>query len=287
MRHYPSEIRATLLSAFDHGVNFFDTADIYGQGDSERLLGRLFRRQRQEVILCTKAGLTAGISEKLIRWSKPLIGHILRRWKRGRQQMLVARRQVERQSFDPIYLRRRMESSLQRLQTDYIDIFLLHGPPASVIKSGGVAGVLAKAKQAGIIRYGGISCQTADEAILAIDQKEVDCIQVPVNLFEKKVIARVLPMAKEMGVAVISREPLGGGSIFNHPALKSVTAKHADRTAAQIALQYVLQKEDKGVVLTGMTCRHHLKENLAVFSKPPLTNEDIQYLENDSYLTDD
>ena len=138
-------MRATLLAAFDHGVNFFDTADVYGQGDSERLQGQVFRGKRQEVILCTKAGLTVDISETLIRWAKPVVGHILRRWKRGQQQIAIARRQVEKHSFQPNYLRRRIESSLRRFQTDYIDIFLLHGPPVSVIKSGTATDVLAKA----------------------------------------------------------------------------------------------------------------------------------------------
>ena len=79
-RYSPSEVEASLREAREAGITFFDTADVYGQGDSERLLGKLFRSGGEGMILCTKAGLTVGSMEPVVRVVKPVMNSILRRW---------------------------------------------------------------------------------------------------------------------------------------------------------------------------------------------------------------
>ena len=85
-RHSAAEVRATLLAAVDAGVNFFDTADVYGQGDSERLLGSLFAGRRERVVIATKAGMLLAHSQQAIRFAKPLLQPLLRRWSAGRER---------------------------------------------------------------------------------------------------------------------------------------------------------------------------------------------------------
>lgn len=83
-RYSRTEVEASLREAREAGITFFDTADVYGQGDSERLLGKLFRSGGEGMILCTKAGLTVGSMEPVVRLAKPVVNSILRRWRTAR-----------------------------------------------------------------------------------------------------------------------------------------------------------------------------------------------------------
>ena len=269
----------TLVDAFEQGINFFDTADIYGQGDSERLLGRLFRNKRDKVIFCTKAGLTLPLSQAFIRWAKPFVHPVIRRWKAARLQANVVRQQSERKCFDPTYLRNQIESSLRRLHTDYLDLFLLHSPPKSIRSDESVFAMLINLKKQGKIRHYGVSCDSAEDAMAYLSRNDLACLQVPANLMQPDVLNRVLPAAKEKGIAIISREPLGGGAIFSFSALKEFCDMHTNLTQAQVAVQYVLQRDDTGVILIGMTCRENLYANLNIMKKSPLMSEEIQMLE--------
>ena len=131
-RNSRTEVESTLSEAREAGITFFDTADVYGQGDSERLLGKLLRRQGEGMIVCTKAGLTVGPLEGIVRIAKPILNPLMRRWSSARTATMQARRHQERQCFDPNYLRRQIEGSLRRLNVDRIDLFLLHNPPVDV-----------------------------------------------------------------------------------------------------------------------------------------------------------
>ncbi len=272
--HSPSEVRSTLLKAFNQGVNFFDTANVYGQGDSERMLGKLIRGKRDQVILCSKAGMTISMSQTFIRSIKPLANIILRNWKRGRTNTIAARKQKERQCFEPDYLKNQIEGSLRRLGTDYLDIFLLHIPPMEIIKDETVFEMLEKLKQKGLIRFIGVSCETPETAIASMSRVGIECVQVPVNLMETGIIKRVLPFAHEKGIGVISREPFAGGALFTYPAFQKFHAKHSKWLPSHLALKYALQQDDSSVVLTGMSCLRHLEENMQILSLPELPEEE-------------
>ena len=128
-RHSHGEICDTILEAVDRGINLFDTADVYGQGDSERLLGRLLAGRGDEIVLCTKVGQTVGPAQHLVRLAKPLVRPILRRREARRQRVVQARRRAERKCFAPEYLVARIVASLRRLRRDCADVVLLHSPP--------------------------------------------------------------------------------------------------------------------------------------------------------------
>ena len=278
-RHSPVEVRTTLIEAFDRGINFFDTADVYGQGDSERLLGKLFRNKRDKVIFCSKAGLTISLSQTFIRWVKPFAHPILRRWKTAGTQMMVARQQSEGQCFNSNYVRNQIESSLRRLKTDYLDLFLLHSPPKIVSSDENVFEMLEKLKRQGMIRFYGISCNTAEDAMAFMAREDVACLQVPANIMQSEVLNLVLPAAQEKGLAIISREPFGGGAIFSNALFNKFCEARLNRAASRVVLQYLLQRNGTGIILIGMTCRKNLYDNLNAFEAAPLSAEEIQILE--------
>lgn len=283
-RHSPAEVRTTLIEAFDRGINFFDTADIYGQGDSERLLGKLFRDKRDKVIFCSKAGLTISLSQTFIRWVKPFAHPMLRCWKTARTQMMVTRQQSEGQCFNSNYLRNQIESSLRRLKTDYLDLFLLHSPPKTVKSDENVFEMLEKLKRQGMIRFYGISCNTAEDAMAFMTRDGVACLQVPANIMESGILNLVLPAAQEKDLAIISREPFAGGSIFSHAPFNEFCEALLNRTASRVLLQYLLQLNGTGVILIGMTCRKNLYDNLNALAAAPLSAEKIQMLEKSNAM---
>jgi aryl-alcohol dehydrogenase-like predicted oxidoreductase len=254
---YPrAEIEAVLLEGFDSGINFFDTADIYGQGDSERLLGKLFGTRRERVIFCTKAGLVLGLPQLGVRYAKPLLGPLLRRWSRPRDSVLSVRRKSQRQCFESGYIRRQIEGSLRRLRTDYLDIFLLHEPPAEVIARGEVFAPLEALQKAGTIRAYGVSCASPAEAMLSLAQPGVSCLQVAVNRTSLADMDEVLLRAHASGKAIIARECFAGGAL-----LRQHGRSGADPVAE--ALGALRARPEIGVMLIGMGSRQHLRQNLA------------------------
>ena len=135
--------------AIDLGINFFDTADSYGCGDSERLLGKCIRKVRGEVILSSKAGYHFGPLQKIARWVKPLLKRIVKKSSKTQHSAVHFRNQALQQNFSPTYIKSAIEGSLRRLGTEYLDIFLLHSPPESVLKRGDVFEVLEALQKKG------------------------------------------------------------------------------------------------------------------------------------------
>ncbi len=246
----PAEVEATLLEGFAAGINFFDTADVYGQGDSERLLGRLFERDRERVIFCTKAGLTVGPLQGVVRLVKPIVNPALRRWRAGRTATTAARQRSERQCFDPGYLRGRIEGSLRRLRTDRIDLFLLHNPPPSMEGRAEVVELLSALHREGKLRYFGVSCSTIEDAPKWLDEPGIACVQLPLQASRLGGAEGVLKLAAACEVGVIAREALGGGALLREGGPGP-------------ALAPLLARPEIATVLLGMTSRSHLRSNLA------------------------
>lgn len=247
-RYSRLEVESTLREAREAGITFFDTADVYGQGDSERMLGNVFRNQREGMILCTKAGLTVGPVEGLVRFAKPVANFVMRRWGRARTLSTQARRRQEGQCFKPDYLRRRIEGSLRRLSVDRIDLFLLHNPPVDMPKREAVFDLLNQLKQQGKLRYFGVSCRSLGDAGAWLEQPDIACVQIPIDRSCLEAAIPVLERARTRGVGVVVRE------VFSHDVLA--------RGDVSDALHPLLQRPEIGVVLAGMTCRRHLRENL-------------------------
>ena len=176
-----SESLAAIETALELGVNFIDTSDAYGAGYSETLLGNALKGKRDKVILATKGG------------------NVMAGPNRGKRV------------FEPDYIARVMDESLQRLKTDYIDLYQLHNPTVDVIERGAVWEVLQRAKQAGKIRHYGVSINTMEEGIAAVKDGRAETIQVEYNLLVQEPAETIFPLAQQANVGVIARVPLRRG----------------------------------------------------------------------------
>lgn len=258
-RHPAAEVRATLLAAVERGLNFFDTADVYGQGDSERLLGRVLAGRREPLVVCTKVGMRLSHSQAAIRCVKPVLRPLMQRWRGARAGTAAMRHASERQCFDPAYLRGRIDASLRRLGTDRIDLLLLHSPPPEVAERDDVLALLQHARRDGKVRWFGVSAAEARHAPRWARWAGLSCLQLPLTprpdaaTGELRLPADVMAMLAELqakGIPVIAREVFGGGTLAARPA---------DRGQALAA---VLAAPSVAVALVGMGSRQQLADNL-------------------------
>jgi aryl-alcohol dehydrogenase-like predicted oxidoreductase len=275
-----------LHAARHHGINFFDTSDMYAQGESEKVLGQALRGDRQNVVIATKMGYVLARQRRWVSVVKPVLRPIVRRLGLKRTQVPAAIRGAVSQDFSPGHIRSAVEGSLKRLRTDYIDLYQLHSPPVEVIEQGDFVNTLEALKQEGKIRHYGISCEDTDHAAASLKHPVVS-LQLRINLLDPSALKTAIPMATELGVGVIARECLGGGA-FSKPnewlrgavAEGVVTDEHAKRIeelageAAQnghrlqdVALEWVLNNADISVVLLGMRDRKQLNENLSLATR--------------------
>ncbi len=274
----------TLLEALDEGINFYDTADLYAQGQSERLLGRAFRHKRDSVIIATKAGYRLTSAGALGARLKPIVRPLVRALPWMKKSVRRARSAQIGQDFSPGYLRRAIDSSLARLQTDYVDIFQLHSPDSSTIEMGEFLETLETVKAQGKIRHYGVACRSVEDAFLCLRYPGICSVQIPINLFEFERASSFLTLAQELNIAVIARQALASGFLARPASLLRPEDFHVGeeefrqklaqaeafqfldsrngRTLAQAALQFVLQLAGVSVVIVGMRSRAHLHENL-------------------------
>jgi aryl-alcohol dehydrogenase-like predicted oxidoreductase len=176
-----SESLGAIETALELGVNFIDTSDAYGAGYSETLLGNALKGKRDKVILATKGG------------------NVMTGPNRGKR------------IFEPDYISRVMNESLERLQTDYIDLYQLHNPSVEVIEKGEVWDVLERAKQAGKIRHYGVSINTMEEGVAAVKDGRSETIQVEYNLLAQEPAEKIFPLALNANIGIIARIPLRRG----------------------------------------------------------------------------
>ncbi len=270
---------ATLESALDHGINFFDTANSYDHGASEQLLGNVFRGRRDRVILCSKAGYRSWLLLMLDRWTKVPPGVMRRIMPAPPTRTASGAGRKRRRNFEPRYLTLAVEGSLHRLGTDYLDVFYLHSPPPEVVADDAVFETLERLKQKGLLRHYGISfaeSATTEHVLAALQRPGVSVLQVMVNPLESIDVARIAPHAAELGVAIVARQPFHRGTVFGLPQLAGL--QQAERTAAQTVLRSVLQLPGVDVALVGMRSTSHLEENLSAVTMPLLSAEEMRCL---------
>lgn len=292
----PDAFLDLLGAAVEAGINFFDTADMYSQGESERLLGRTLSlpRTRDRVVIATKAGYVLPTRRRALARMKPLLRPFIRILGLNREHLAAAIRGVPTQSFSPRYLRRAVEGSLRRLRTDRIDLFQLHSPPSDVIERGEWVPVLEGLKREGKILHFGVACDTAADALLALRQP-ISAVQVTVNLLERSALELLLPRSRERGVAVIARECLANGLLAKDAAdidLKSYCSSQSDlerrtrqlaaarqlaiqsqRSLPEIALRFVRGLPGVSVALVGARTRPQLDALLRLRQEEPLSPE--------------
>src|SRR5512146_361529 len=166
---------AALHRALDLGVNFFDTADVYGDGRSERLLAQLRRERREPFYIATKAG-------------RRLNPHVASGYNRDNLTAFV-------------------ERSLRNLETDTIDLIQLHCPPTEVYYMPEVFGVLDDLVKQGKLRYYGVSVEKVEEAIKAVEYPNVQTVQIIFNMFRQRPADWFFARAQERRVGILTRVP--------------------------------------------------------------------------------
>jgi len=238
--------------AFDRGIRFFDTASTYGQGESERILGTALRGRRDQVVIATKAGQHFPVWMKAAKPLKRIVSPLIRQSRTGRHLVSKVREAPLPQDFSDRHLRASIDSSLERLKTDYADLVLLHSPPSEVITNGDALQSLERIRDAGKAVKIGVSCDDVESALLALDDSRVEAIELP--LWPRtEATTRFLDRARRRSVFVIGRglmsavSPAGGDDRWS---------------AAGLALLASLARPEISRVLIGTTRLSHLAEAL-------------------------
>jgi aryl-alcohol dehydrogenase-like predicted oxidoreductase len=277
------ESLAALHGAFDLGINFFDTADVYGHGHSEELIGQTFASVRPHVLIATKVGLDFYRGEP----AKP--------------------------RFEPAYIRSALEKSLSRLRTDYIDLYQMHNPPQKLAKDEAVWQTLSELRSEGKVRFYGVSARTANDARAYLRASEQDgepsrrfgdTLQVAFNLLDQDAAAKgVFVEAYRQDWGVVNRVPLASGMLTGKygathywpptdfraawsrerlaEAVRKVEAlrflvKPPLETMTQAALAFVLSQEAVATVITGAKTAPQVEENAAASDLAPLAAEELR-----------
>jgi aryl-alcohol dehydrogenase-like predicted oxidoreductase len=244
-----SEFVDLLSAALEGGINFFDTADIYSQGESETLIGRAFKRRRSDIIIASKAGYVLPAQRKLVARIKPFVRPAVRLLGLSRHHLPSAVRGELAQDFSPAYLKNAVEGSLRRLRTDYLDLLQLHSPPAEIVQGGEWVEAVESLKHEGKIRYYGLSCDTVEAAYAALNHRGSSSLQIPLSLLSRECLP-ALEKARAAGVAVIARECLANGLLVKELSLEQIRSYcqsdlEASEKAARIA-SYRQQATDDG-----------------------------------------
>lgn len=200
-----------LAFAYDSGVTFFDTADMYSQGESESLIGQAFRGKRDRIVIASKAGYSLPSRQRWVGRIKPLLRPVVRLLKVKREQISAGVRGPLPQDFSPRYLTAAVERSLRRLRTDHLDILQLHSPPAEVVERGEWLPALDELKRAGKVRYYGVAVDSIDAGLAALRYPGVSSIQFTLNLLEQAGANELFPAVQRQGAGGIARECLANG----------------------------------------------------------------------------
>jgi aryl-alcohol dehydrogenase-like predicted oxidoreductase len=174
-----SESLGALNKAIDLGVNFIDTADVYGDGHSEQLITQVLKTRREEVIVATKAG-------------RRLDPHVADGYNAANLTSFINR-------------------SLKNLDTDCLDLVQLHCPPTEVYYRPEVFGALDDLVKTGKIRYYGVSVEKVEEALKAIEYPNVQTVQIIFNMFRHRPSELFFREAKTRNVGILARVPLASG----------------------------------------------------------------------------
>lgn len=279
----PREFADLLAAAYDAGITFYDTSDLYSQGESERLIGRAFRGRRDRVVIASKAGFELPSQRKLIARVKPIVRPLIRLLGLSRQRLPGVVSGSLSQDFSPAHLHKAIAGSLRRLQTDYLDLYQLHSPPTAIVEAGEWVEALETLKRQGKIRYYGISCDTPEAAFASLAHPGVSSLQLSISLLVRDAVP-VSSAARERGVGVIARECLANGLLVKDGGDLDVRARvQSDEEAAeksaliagyrrvaakqgatltQLALQYVRRLEGVSVTLLGVSSLEQLERLL-------------------------
>ena len=258
------EANAKLLhAAIGSGINFFDTADLYDKGMNEEAIGQAFKGMRAKVIIATKVGN---------QWRADGSGWD---WNPRKDYILES-----------------IEKSLKRLQTDYIDLYQLHGGTMEDAIDDVIA-TFEKLKREGKIRYYGISSIRPNVIREYVKRSSIVSVMTQYSLLDRRPEETTLQLLKENNIGVLVRGALAQGILVDKPAKEylghqaAVVEKAAaaikktstKRTNAQTAIQYVLQHPAVTSAVVGMRTLEQLKEVAVTMDSPKLTEDDYRLLQ--------
>ncbi len=283
---------STLHAAFDAGINFFDTADMYSQGEGESLIGRAFRDRRDKVIIASKGGYLLPARRQLMARVKPLLRPIVRFLGIKRENLPSGISGQLQQNFSPGYLTSALDESLRRLGTDYIDVYQLHSPSQSDIASDSFLDtlhLLQQLQKSGKIRHYGVAGDWLEDGESASHRGTLHSIQGPFGLLDPDPNS-LLASWQAQGIGVIARGSFGGGLLketLSETELRQRTPKHEwilalralaakrERSMMDLALQYCLRTPGIAVTLLGMRTVEHVRDNLRAYGAKPLTDDEF------------
>jgi len=273
-----AESIATIHRALELGLTHLDTAEIYGQGENEKLVGEAITDRRDEVVLATKFG---------IRWDP----------KTGRPAGVDG---------SPANVRAAIDGSLARLGVDHVDLYYQHRPDPQVPVEETV-GAMAELVTAGKVRHLGLSEASADSIRRAAAVHPIAAVQFEWSLFSRDIEKAVAPICRELGITLVAYSPLGRGLLTGalssiddlaaedfrrgHPRwqdgnlaanlalvdqIRSIAARY-DATPAQVALAWVLAQGEDVVPIPGTKRRRYLEENIGSL-RLTLQTEDLDRL---------
>ena len=270
------ESAAALTQAYDLGINFYDTSDLYGYGHSERLIGTSLKDVRHKIVIATKVGFQDASGA---------------------------------QDFSPEHIRRALEESLKRLQSDYVDLYQLHSPPMDVFShDDGILSALHALQHEGKIRAFGISVSSPEDGFVAVTELGFKSIQVNFNLVDQRALKNGLfDLCKKHHVGIIVRTPLCFGFLTGaySPETKFDANDHRSRwsaeqitrwasayevfssalnvdeeqTHAQIALRFCLSYQGVSTVIPGMLTQKEVEENVVASQLGPLVEMELLGIE--------
>jgi aryl-alcohol dehydrogenase-like predicted oxidoreductase len=271
-----------LHAAIDAGMNFIDTADVYGDGRSERLVGRLCKERKEPIHVATKAG-------------RRLNPHTA-------------------DGYTLANLRAFAERSLQNVGTDTIDLLQLHCPPPGIYGRPEVFDALDTLVREGKVRFYGVSVETVNEAKVALRFPKVQSIQIIFNMFRLKPAEDLFAMAAKAGVGIIARVPLASGLLSGKLSAKTAFAADDHRafnrrgeafdvgetfsgvefeeglraveelkglvppgaSLAQLALRWILMFPEVTCAIPGAKSPEQARENAAAAALPPIDAPTMQ-----------
>jgi aryl-alcohol dehydrogenase-like predicted oxidoreductase len=281
-----SESFAALNKAVDMGVNFFDTADVYGDGRSESLLARLRKERKEEIFVATKAG-------------RRLDPHIPEGYNRNNLTAFV-------------------ERSLKNLNTESLDLLQLHCPPTEVYYQPEVFGILDDLVEQGKLRNYGVSVEKVEEGLKAIEYPNVKTVQIIFNIFRQRPAELFFREAKKRNVGILARVPLASGLLSGKmkPSTKFDPDDHRnynrhgesfdrgetfagvdydtglkvvagiesllppDTSMVQLALRWILMFDAVSCAIPGAKRPSQVEENVQAADLPPIADETMNKIQS-------
>ncbi|WP_212004927.1 aldo/keto reductase [Chitinophaga sp. HK235] len=269
---------ATLEKALEIGINFWDTADVYAAGKNEELVAKVLKPHRNKIFIATKFGFTANPSDGVMQFNG-----------------------------SPTYMRKAVEASLKRLQTEVIDLYYAHRIDPNVPVEE-MVGAMAELVKEGKVRYLGLSEASANSLRKAHAVHPISALQSEYSLLTRDVEKDILPTCKELGISFVPFSPLARGLVTNdldiskladndfRKLLPRYQGEHAENnrrlaaafaelaagkncTPAQLALAWVLAQGENIIPIPGTKRRKYLLDNAGAVDIQ-LTPTDLQNLED-------